>query len=471
MGLLEQVQKNPRLATAELWLNGEPVNFKSSFPGRIFQFTFKDNIADGISDWTFAVIDTNYESIGESQGGISEVEKQIIQVFNRQYKVPDAVEFQFGWFDENFVSPKYTGFLLDYNPVFQYLATNFTIIGKGRPWYEGTMLRRTASYEGRISDIARQIAAKNNWESDNSILDTASFINHAKSEKASPDPMIYNQVNEPDLVFLEKLARMAVSQNTNNAGYIVYMRGNKLFFTIPHLAAAPVRSYTYPDPTGTVVSFSPHLQGPAALGWGVGKLILRGVDTLTGDPIDATVSNEQNSESKVSLGGQTFEPPLETGFIANHIAYTAAMTQKEALAQAKAIYEGFYNAVYYGELTIVGDPTIFADNVINIQIVLPNGQPHHTSGLWWVQNAIHNINNGVYTTTLVVLKNAIRTDLEPVVGPINVEQQVKPESTALPGEAVKFIKPGIQGTPQSAADKEEIDRINEQAEFLSSLNQ
>lgn len=207
---------------------------------------------------------------------------------------------------------------------------------------------------------------------------------------------------QPNISDARMLHRLAV-QN----GFIFYMDGAGLHWHKRRTDLDPVRSFVYRDDPGVGSIIEPpsiEIKNMAE----VKTVRVLARDPVTGAPVVGEAGSAESGAT--SLGNEEMAGDLGTE-ISNRIARAAAeeehaggiMTQAEAQAAAEARYRETAIGRYKMELKVVGDAQLAAKTVVDVW-----GISDTFDGLYYVQCAEHEITNGTFTTTLKLVKDALR---------------------------------------------------------------
>lgn len=254
---------------------------------------------------------------------------------------------------------------------------------------------------------------------------------------------------QPNLTDARMLHRLAV-QN----GFVFYIDGTGLHWHKRRTDLDPIRSFIYQgDPGVGSILETPSIEIK-------NMAEIKTVRVHARDPITgAVVLGEAGSaESQAtSLGNQEMATDLGTE-VSNRIARAMAdeefdagiMTQGEAQAAAEARYRETAIGRYKMELKILGDAQLPAKSVIDVW-----GIADTFDGLYYVQSAEHSVTPGNFTTTLKLVKDALREVKATKKGEVKAARHPKAANagpaTASPYNLAKMLALtiGPNGDPQA----------------------
>lgn len=324
------------------------------------------------------------------------------------------LKYQYGYIAGK-VSPVYVSRAMNIKPGY---ASYISLIIEGGD--AGVILKKQQSkqtFDGKTSSqIVRAIAAANGLKA---VVD-----NTTKVHGFMP------QAGTSDYQFLKKLAEME-----EDGSFRFYTRSNELHFTRLNLKKPSVKTFTYGDPNGDVISFYPYsketMKNSASR-----NTVITTVDPLTNKPVQNVVNN-QNAKDNQKLGDfdiffnangeeiaklkSFLEKPLTVnagavglGIIKSQSTDVAGkhMTRPVVdldhalnLANSEKKKEAMFD--YEATLTIEGNPQMVSDTIVTMA-----GVAQRDLGNWYVLRVDHAITpEGGYETRLTLGKNSIKKPL------------------------------------------------------------
>ena len=216
---------------------------------------------------------------------------------------------------------------------------------------------------------------------------------------------MWRKTNKTDLAFLNELAQKAKAA-AGGGGYRVYLDSSK---DPPVLHFHPDRGQNYPlhrdyvvqtDRMGTVLAFSPEIDGAALLSIGASQsaLVYRDPNTRK---LQETVATPSTATDGVALGTKT----AVDGTIKVKQAIPPS-SKAEAQSRLDSYYEKVSWSVSKATLEVVGDPFLEPGKLISVVVKTPNNEKYFVSGIYLIENVTHTINPGEFTSSLSLLKNA-----------------------------------------------------------------
>lgn len=250
----------------------------------------------------------------------------------------------------------------------------------------------TKSYEGKISDVVKQLANENGW-----IIDTVIETTPLKDNDGNE---IYLCDNVSPIDFINKtLLKLARSNDSN-------YKGNYLFNIQPkngkdHIVFQPSdykssvqkeknTNFFVGKPNDVVITFEPdYAQFAYALLGGKGT---------------TTVGNNKQSGEAVSYDS------LANGVLGNSSNDTIKLdgnsySPADIDAIAKNMYAKMQHACYPATLETIGILNLCPFDYINISVLLPNNVLHHSSGKYLIMHITQTINGGTFTSTFELMRN------------------------------------------------------------------
>jgi hypothetical protein len=286
-----------------------------------------------------------------------------------------------------------------------------------------------------IAQLVQEIAWKHNLIP--VIKDTEPLLFTDQLEGSEEINKIWTQDHSSDLAFIKNaLLPHANVKGRPLAGYTLRMSDDvdmaaiqagkpvhKLLFYPMALDAPPKFEYVFMrGKDSAVVSFTPELDNWTMVGVGAAGSQTPSNDHVTGSRAISQFSNELTPEKKIT-DRATWTREGNQGVSKWYRAFPGAYrTHAQAYAFGNQRFTDMFNRQITATLVVQGHPPgpsgtaargSFGPQVSDmIQVVVPkkDGTLHYTSGLYIVQDITHTISGGTFTTTLKLLKNALRSN-------------------------------------------------------------
>jgi len=406
--------KTPSVSLAYVFaeLNGVELVGKNSRPQRLTGFQYFRNGEVGGSTVKLSLFDQYWP----------EIETILLQ------EISPILRFKYGYTNGE-VSPEYESLALSYSPRFKAQGMDIQIdaaslpldpavnVAKSRLWPEAANRE-----EMSISDIVNFICDERGWKRD--VEETAPVDAFDWWGLAKKSQKQFSQSQQKDTEFIiNELLPLAKSKKTGQGGY-------KFFFedvagaTVCHFhpprydQKGPYQTFTYMwgDPNSEVISFAPEIAPSLNQALGGGAIGVPFIDVSTGQFKTVLVSN-QSTTTKTLLGGPLTvgSPPSPDGKTRYNVVDAAPVPNEGvALAWAANRYFSMSQAVQRAELVLVGQPQSVVHRIIRVNVVMPGGKLHYSSGLWHVMSITDEI-AGSFTSRYELNRNAY-PDAPGVVG-------------------------------------------------------
>ena len=153
----------------------------------------------------------------------------------------------------------------------------------------------------------------------------------------------------------------------------------------------------------SVISFSPEAQGVVMAAAGGGEVEAKILDSITNEYV-GTKMNRYTNPDRPTTGATDM---VDTGDEGKTVVFASSYSQNELNNMAATLWYQMRQYMYNAELEIVGDPEVQPLSMITIMVLNKNGLPHHTSGIYLVNEVTDSISGGDYTTTLSLMRNAM----------------------------------------------------------------
>ena len=95
--------------------------------------------------------------------------------------------------------------------------------------------------------------------------------------------------------------------------------------------------------------------------------------------------------------------PLESG----RVVYTADPNFESISNNARADWQRMFDHQLEGTIVVVGDTSLKPEQNIEVIVLMPNGTPHYTSGVYRVNKVTHTITPGKFETKMELMSNGI----------------------------------------------------------------
>jgi hypothetical protein len=359
---------------------------------------------------------------------------------------------RFGYLDEydQINSPWLQARLVNFSPQLttsgMLVTANFQVDTNDR-----TVVLQTRTFEGKISRVAAQVANLLGCEAE--IEETNDDYHEGWDKSAFPllsqEEFVRRGLNKPQqwrvrnknlLEFLKELAREAYSKSSVGGEYNVFITGasgrspqrtsrsarkpilhfhTPLFKNCIRRANRPVKSFTYlVGETDEVIEFRPEFNSSLLGKIGVGNLVIRAYDPVTGKWI-SQAHNAKNLQNKVKIdkGNKTTATTInpdnpQSVEKAGGIVLLRQQSPQEIENVGRTIAERIRRTTYKASLTLVGLPTttdLEANDLINVSMLVPDNEEgykvHWSSGTYIVEEAAHRITTGSYTIECQLFKS------------------------------------------------------------------
>lgn len=315
------------------------------------------------------------------------------------------VRFSFGWDRGNGVRDArvYQALVTTYQPKFDHMGTELTLELLGRLAIEAVSDKVTRSYaEGtKVSDIVRAIVADRKWRAEQDGKSTIEDTDGTLTKPVSTD-------NESDLAFiLNQLLPLAV--NNNKEPMHCYIDEDTLHFhspafLLPKGKAELAAVYRFSrDQMGDVISFAP--QDLALL------TALRGGENATYTAVlskDGTTQVLQSTKDGgpdnviVANPDEAFLPSQGPGIKA--IIRVAARDEAEFRTEVARMVSSRRNMAFQAVLEVRGTAMVRVMDLVRVEVLKRDGQPHYMSGVFTVYKVSHSISAGSWTTSFELMR-------------------------------------------------------------------
>lgn len=337
----------------------------------------------------------------------------------------NQIRWQYGYGEPGGkVSPIYEGVIIDFRRTLRIDGVEIAIeaVSKGvlQP-KSGDLSTKMAYVDSAgnalsISDIVIAIANKNGWTP---IVDTtAPYYGDSDTQGAMKVPFRFIQNGAKDLDFISNVLCPRAARLWDGAKDYKFFFEDKvsangsftpvLHFHPYHLDGEVTNVYTFMrDKESEVISFTPEIFGAALLGLGAGSVTSFYIDHQTGEVGSVKVDNSTTT-SKQLLGGKLIDavPHDPTTENANlHANFRPIRDAAQAQQEAETAYTRITNALYGGQLVIIGDSQIEPDTIILLYVILPDGTLDYTWGYYFINGVTDAVTAGSFTTSMDLIRN------------------------------------------------------------------
>lgn len=272
----------------------------------------------------------------------------------------------------------------------------------------------TKTYEGLcISDIVTDIANEQGWILGK--IEPTEIVWDGDTDKT------FICSNKSPVAFIkEQLIPYAKSTNKGLSGYQLWFDdesdGLVVNFAPVDYSKEPESSYIYQwnaSNIDTVRSFSPQFPGAALLSQGGGKTQVNYIDSTTGKPASFIYGDSTDTNKPIT---GSYGPDYDR---VRSIINASILTPQEAELLASDMWTRTANFVYNASLEIMGDPTIMPMSTTFVGIITKQGLMHHSSGIYLILEIEDSIQNGDFSSTLSLVRNASNYGLPKIGSDVN----------------------------------------------------
>lgn len=286
---------------------------------------------------------------------------------------------------------------------------------------------KAKSYTGLISDIVKQIANEEGWlvkgdsiEPTEPVYGDDGKLKTFTRMTTMTAPVFINQV----------LSKYAVSAKDGRGDYKLYFddtandKGKSTVYYKPNAYNVTQDTTSLELPyqfkygvgsNSTVINFEPDFKGN--LTDTKANISADMLDRVKNSIITVDFSSE-SAKNRPTSGDAGVDNTLNTFTFAG-----SAYSKSELENIAATMWYSLADKPYTATLTIIGDPSIIPDQECSILYMLPNGVPHHSSGVYHITKVTDNISGGNYTTELALNRNALTVTADPNSNGINITVQ------------------------------------------------
>ncbi len=327
-----------------------------------------------------------------------------------------VIQYRYGWHDD--MSPHYRVAVMKVNPGnVSLLGAELSISGTDQGIMDAYTkasqqgIQQQKVYTGNISYIVASIAQSHGWQID--IMVTDPIYDYKGKEGAVERKWVKGRMK--DLEFINYLARYARSKKSPG-NFVVSLdtdgNGVSTLHFRPREAGELYKSYyVLRENMGEVLSFEPEIDNLNTAMLGASGVEVLGRDPSTREVKRVETDGTKHKNSKF-LGSRVVVPP---GQVARHIVEGAPEERLKDVVES--YYSKLANNIQKATLTVLGDHQVRPGNIIDVNVITPNGQKYFTSGKWLVLLVTSEISGGSFKTTLKLRKNSSNTGSIPHTGP------------------------------------------------------
>lgn len=246
----------------------------------------------------------------------------------------------------------------------------------------------------RIDEIVTKIARDEGWEIGE--ITKCEEVPLNSELGTSGGMMEFHQENESINQFIEsRLIPYARSASTGEGGFIYRLEplsnGNsRIFFTpmsdndVPKLEL----EYIMGTESERIISFEPQFNESLVALLGGGSVSSTTQDPLTNEVVNVNINGKTSSNKDIKrvVGGTSY-------------------SFAEMSSLSKNLWQKAINLSYPATLNLVGEPNIEPLSIISMVVMTEDGFIHHSSGAYLVETVEDEIDDGVFTTTLNLIRN------------------------------------------------------------------
>lgn len=338
---------------------------------------------------------------------------------------------KFGWLD----GPQATvnSFITDYRPDFSPTGTNIEMSSKLALQQDLEKVDASWPKDTKPSDIAQEIAQKYGWKAE---------IEDAKPRKA---PILAKGVNLVTWLrneFCTVDGKGCESAAGNPGPYQVSVNPitNTLHFhTAGYKKGETKRKYTFGRGRGgQVLAFRPHDTTMFSAAIGTGAVISRCYDPKEKKIVEKKLAYADRpgyETPALDKSGGGFLPKLPSDkSLPTQMIRTALRTKEEQDARSTTIFDYFARLMYTAELSILGDPEIELNDIIQVEMLTPDNEPHYLSGVYCVQTIKHQLGEGGFVTDLAMSRETALS------GTTGVNGRARPAQTRVLPDAPGVVR-------------------------------
>lgn len=380
------ISSQPMMAFIDLYIGEQRLTFMP--PRYIVSFEFH-RVSEGNSDFILNIFDDYWEEIEHLCSINSE-----------------NIRFRYGYVNGK-QSKIYTARLTDYSMDFKSTGTMLTLKGLTTGALTNLNNIDLDTEVKNPTEAAKKIAKKAGWK----VLDK-NF--HPSQDVEFNDRDSIALINErPATYIINKLAPLAIRTYDGKGGYRFYLDESEdppiAHFRPIDIDPNTLRTYVYMKGVDSPV-IDMQLTVNGVFGGSVdGQLVTTGFNTTFIDPDtkEIVTLSEDIDSTRIDVTGR-YSHTKSNQYYSTLDAAGNSRQQMNAMLRYKV--SSALNMPYEGYMVLVGDPEIDltlgdSSRTIRVLIVTDEGNLHHSSGLYMINDITDNIQSGVMTTTLHIIRH------------------------------------------------------------------
>lgn len=396
MSLSSKQLRNPNHVFVSLEVNGVNLTEKGKFT--LLDFSVNKVVTNAAGgEWSVTLFDKDWET----------VESTVMSSKDMKAK------FSYGY-TNGIKSPTYEAVISNVSSTLSAQGSTVTVKGVGFGALPMTDRVATKSYPPMsIDEVVKSAIEEEGYEAGH--IEPCVLDYDARTGENTR----YQRTGETLFQFLNKLKDQAVCRIHNISGYEVFTdpptvagSAGRISFAPPSCIGAAERAdamreyYVYRDALGEVISFSPELDLTAIYGVGGGLIETSTIDKISKAPINKVYDpRTQTSEIQVD-GKDSWLFLMQTGSrdISRELFIPSATEAEVVNRQIAMGYKARLVSGYHANMVIIGDPTVQALREARVIVFTNRSVKHYSSGVYQILGVTDQINNGVYTTSLELMK-------------------------------------------------------------------
>lgn len=361
-------------------------------PNSLISFSYTRKLS-GANTVTLTVLDSSFHAL----------EQQIMDF-------RDQLEISYGY-SGGYMTPWLSFFIMDYTPVITDAGIEVTMecISLGGL----NFTKRHRDFTGTPSDIVKLIAEENKWNVN--IQDTLPIMGAEGLVDAALSLVPFVQTGTSDLNFIRDiLIPSAASENERFGSFYAWFEDLNNTFNFRQLdwlkESNRRYSYLYGDENSIVSEWNPAVNGAWLASLGGVELIDGNVDRETGlvrtlrdrtiEAINAAVLTPESARGgfldlSVDFGKQITSDTL---FYFTGISFNGEHSRRLAEQRFSVMRE----QILTSEMTTMGDPEVRPDDIVDVDVVAPNGIVHYSSGKWKIAEIEDSIQTGDFKSKMTL---------------------------------------------------------------------
>ena len=391
------IHANPFYAFLELRVG--PFNLTPIPPQYLINFNYTRRTNSEANTFSFSVFDkTAYE-----------LEAILSSYF-------DDVSFRYGY-SLGPASPLYTAQIHTYGLEFQAGGVVLSVEGFTKGIASYNIPRKKVYRNMTIDQIVRAIADQEGWGVGK--IEPCAPVYEYDGLTDAPVMKGFVQNNVPSVKFIKSdLIKYAKSAKTGESGFEFYFDDDNeerpvINFCLPVYKKKPYKTFYYEfnrSGDGEVLSFQPDIKG---------------LFTFTGGGLVEASTVEKYKNDFLSENRTIYTNPEQLKTAPRSvISYDS---KKTVYASSSETIDGIKNRIsnlwyqnlklmYPATLSVIGDPTLLVHKNIVVIVMMENGQPHHTSGVYFIREISDDIQGGSFTSNMSLTRIGLGKGNEEQIG-------------------------------------------------------